>query len=1738
MSKTPGDSDVGAAVPGAFETSVPTSSLVDDLSLSVVEPDAENDEVLVDGGRSFIEESDLLARETAAARQAGAHQRADALLCAQALRAAARGHDDDALSLWSAAFDRDASSLAAFWGVRAALAGRGAWQDLLGVIERRIGALGAASGRESPPAGALEAASVAGVDAAEASSSDQVAARERARADLWLSHGRLLEDRLGRDDEAAHSYRAGLVEGPRHPGLLLALLLLGWRRGDAATAVEALTGMLRLPLPPQARARITATVARIERTTTGGGNATDGASGEGAGAATPSVGAAAAARALETLRGSLQTVGSSDAGPLVDELTTLARSTADPAILAGILGELVRHLSREGGAGTTGLAARPDLAVRLLRARARLLREGVGDPPAARESLRQALALAPGHPLVLVELADLAESLDDEAARVGRRQAGAEELADLLAVVAPGEAVLPSEAEREVGLRYALALGRRGRAGAGLAFLRQHPELVAGARPDVEALVVALSAMAGDVAGLAATFEAIGDRQGAAAAAGGANALAAADRAEAAHAHLVAGALRERAASPAGDPMVSYDQALGLAPGSEIAAEAIERHLRGTSNWLALAARWEARLAAEGSLAPDPATRRRLLEELVALYRDTLHDPPAARRFQDQLVVPGAARALLRCLHLELGIAGHRPLPEGDAVAGLLRAVGDAAGTSSVQTALHVESARAYVARGATRDAEELLRATLSSDTTGLTGSTLERLPTATADGRAEIVRAELARFADEGPTAARPRALRFRLAHHLAAAGRAREAVEALEPLRATGDETADALVWEIARRSGDADLEMAVLEATTDRGRDDPGGLTDLGEARERASDLAGAAEAYRRALAAGSGADAALGLFRTGALTGDADMVVEASRALSPFADDGTRIQLDHDRELLAILGAGRQGGAAPPTADLMSPVSPPSSAGGPVEDEAIGVLDWARGVESGDALAVSAGLLALARSLPAPKARAAPGDRDGVEAGRGEVTTDDREGLLVRAATRARLGGAPLSGAVHDQAWALSGGTAALGVGLSDLPVAGRPERVAARVARAGRSGGRLGYALEVEVGVDAEAHGDAPGALAAFVRAAAIDPSGIEALDGIRRLALAGGNLRGAAQAGMRLGTVLRTPWRAAFELRRAAVLWRQLAMAVEEKVAYFHALAREPESEEGFTALHGLLLDDGDDKGLEDLLTLRLAVVSMPEARLPLLIERGVLRHDRLGKQDDAIDDFKRILKIDPTERRALRELATLAAERQCHPQAIAYLERLLAIEDGPSARAALLLEVAEAHESARDPSRALDILHDVIARTPSDLSARQRLVEIQLRAGDWTAAVVALRAWEAVLPDPVAKAAIWVRIGDLQRDHGGDRGAAADAYERAAALQPLGDAVFCLAELHRAAHDPLAVRAVLSAAVADLRQALATDPLDLVRLERLRELCGLLARAPEGDRVAALAVTTVSQLLQQLGEPIEASPATGPTFSDGVSPTFWTRLELPEATGFAAVIWRRVARAAGEIFPPDDVRLPPRDKVVAGTEPRLAWIEAAAAALGIPGLKLALARRSDPADVSVAIIEGGDPVLLVGRGALAAGAPVRFHVGRALSLLHAHGAALERLRPAEIDDMFMAAALAGGPSKRRPDVPSEQAAQRAKQLARSMSRKDLKALELDAARSDFEAIDATTFRAAVLQTADRMGLLFAGDLAVALRIVCSDPGALDQEVIAAEPRALPLVHFALGEEYLALRLESRPGEP
>jgi len=166
--------------------------------------------------------------------------------------------------------------------------------------------------------------------------------------------------------------------------------------------------------------------------------------------------------------------------------------------------------------------------------------------------------------------------------------------------------------------------------------------------------------------------------------------------------------------------------------------------------------------------------------------------------------------------------------------------------------------------------------------------------------------------------------------------------------------------------------------------------------------------------------------------------------------------------------------------------------------------------------------------------------------------------------------------------------------------------------------------------------------------------------------------------------------------------------------------------------------------------------------------------------------------------------------------------------------EDDETAVAALRLELAEAHEAARDAPRAIEVLRRAASVRPRDVAPWQRLTDLLLRIGDWSGALATLRSWDAVLADPIAKAGITVRIGRLLRDHGKDRVAAEAA---AAGSPPLV-----------ARHSGLAeVAAGLEESYPEHLRHLASfetgDPTDLAR--KLNEILGLASADHDELRAA-----------------------------------------------------------------------------------------------------------------------------------------------------------------------------------------------------------------------------------------------------------------------------------------------------
>jgi hypothetical protein len=117
------------------------------------------------------------------------------------------------------------------------------------------------------------------------------------------------------------------------------------------------------------------------------------------------------------------------------------------------------------------------------------------------------------------------------------------------------------------------------------------------------------------------------------------------------------------------------------------------------------------------------------------------------------------------------------------------------------------------------------------------------------------------------------------------------------------------------------------------------------------------------------------------------------------------------------------------------------------------------------------------------------------------------------------------------------------------------------------------------------------------------------------------------------------------------------------------------------------------------------------------------------------------------------------------------------------------------------------------------------------------------------------------------------------------------------------------------------------------------------------------------------------------------------------------------------------------------------------------------------------------------------------------------------------------------AALLVGAAPPPGAPTPSE-AAQ--KTVARVISRRDRKALVLQASRFGFESADWARFQHAVLRTADRLGLIMAGDIALAARVAGGiEAAAATPEALRANPRARDLLRFVLSEGFPALRREA-----
>src|SRR5688572_3007756 len=240
MSNAPpsGDGERGSAVeespPASPDAAPAASATASGLSGSFERTEATNPEARPAGStRTAVEEEVALYEDEAGADPADPKRAARLLHEAAHLRERRMGLLREAAKTYTRSLTADPTLQPNTWALCRLFLGRGFWDNLVRLLDAEL--------RFAP----LPAASD--------------------RADVLVEKGRLLEDRLGREEEARACYRSALELDPTHPAALLALWSAALRAGVQAEVVQALTGLAARVAEPEARALLTVELARAQR---------------------------------------------------------------------------------------------------------------------------------------------------------------------------------------------------------------------------------------------------------------------------------------------------------------------------------------------------------------------------------------------------------------------------------------------------------------------------------------------------------------------------------------------------------------------------------------------------------------------------------------------------------------------------------------------------------------------------------------------------------------------------------------------------------------------------------------------------------------------------------------------------------------------------------------------------------------------------------------------------------------------------------------------------------------------------------------------------------------------------------------------------------------------------------------------------------------------------------------------------------------------------------------------------------------------------------------------------------------------------------------------------------------------------------------------------------------------------------------------------------------------------------
>jgi tetratricopeptide (TPR) repeat protein len=234
------------------------------------------------------------------------------------------------------------------------------------------------------------------------------------------------------------------------------------------------------------------------------------------------------------------------------------------------------------------------------------------------------------------------------------------------------------------------------------------------------------------------------------------------------------------------------------------------------------------------------------------------------------------------------------------------------------------------------------------------------------------------------------------------------------------------------------------------------------------------------------------------------------------------------------------------------------------------------------------------------------------------------------------------------------------------------------------------------------------------------------------------------------------------------------------------------------EDPEALHALSNLYESLGQWAKLVDILEREFDIASTDEDRVNILTRRARTTSDKLGRDDSALQDWNRVLDIDYANLAALRAMADVRRRQGDSNELVTALHQLVD-------RAASLLDGEELKEIFRElgktygdqlqqPYDAADAWRKLLEVGP-DFEAMDALEGVYRGEEKWTDVIDVKMQRAEALTEPADKIEELRSVAGLWRDHAGDADGARAAYEKILEVDPTHDEAFTeLEKLHNAA--------------------------------------------------------------------------------------------------------------------------------------------------------------------------------------------------------------------------------------------------------------------------------------------------------------------------------------------------------